>query len=181
MAAEEVCLDANAVDVSFSKSGMQFAVLTNSEVSLYSWDVQAKPPTAPKLQYRHTLSKTGTRPRRITFLNENEVYIIEESGYNEEIINRLAVDTGEINPVYENRKSEQLTSISADLEHSSLCMYQDEKGRKGGSYFEASYDKDIKSLVTTQQANPNQDTFWHNAIHHESGVSYTARRAYNFY
>lgn len=71
----EVPLNDNAVDVAFSKSGIHFAVLTNSHIAVYSWQLKSVPIKGPVLECTIPFANNKARHTQVVFVNEDEIYV----------------------------------------------------------------------------------------------------------
>ncbi|PGH27475.1 hypothetical protein AJ80_00715 [Polytolypa hystricis UAMH7299] len=167
MAAHEVPLEANAIDIAFSKSGTQIAVLTMNGFYLYNWELKLKPTPEPTLKSFYPFSDISGRARRIVFLKEDEVYVLRQNGPFGEHIERTVLETGETAPVLQEREPGIVTSIFPDLDQNSLCLYQEGGTRKHGSYFTTSVENGDQTLAPAEC--PAQDTYWHAAIQLANG------------
>ncbi|KAK2813112.1 hypothetical protein FQN50_000789 [Emmonsiellopsis sp. PD_5] len=159
MAAFDISLDSNAIDVAFSKSSTQFAVLTPTGFSLYSWDLKATPAADPELKSFYPVSNPGSRPKRIVFLGENEVYVLKQS-YSQDDIEKTVLDAKETTTVYQPTDSIILSSIFPNIQQTSLWISQEGHNRKAGSYFMTSSDANTGYLSEIPHEGPSQDTCW---------------------
>ncbi|KAK2799452.1 hypothetical protein FQN51_006939 [Onygenales sp. PD_10] len=162
MAAFDVSLDSNAIDVAFSKSSTQFAVLTPTGFSLYSWDLKATPAADPELKSFYPVSNPGSRPKRIVFLGENEVYVLKQS-YSQDDIEKTVLDTKETTTVYQPTDSIFLSSIFPNIQQTSLWISQEGQNRRAGSYFMTSSDENTGYLSEIPHDGPSQETCWADA------------------
>lgn len=123
MAHNELTLESNAIDVAFSKSGTRIAVLMSNRFSIYLWSLKSRPVPIPILESSYPLSEASTsRPRQIAFLNDNEVYVLRDSGPNSSHIERTILDTRSTEIVYQAADSEQLASIFAGTGHQAMWL-----------------------------------------------------------
>jgi elongator complex protein 1 len=123
MAQCEVTLDSNIVDVSFSLSGSRIAVLTKSDFSVFTWSLKGRPVPCPVLESSHPLPEaTGSRPRQILFLRENEVYILINRKPGQCQIQCTALTTLTTEIVYQTTPVEHIHSIFSSLGHEMLWL-----------------------------------------------------------
>lgn len=121
MAHNELKVDANVVDVAFSKSGTRIAVLMDSRFSIFLWSLKSRPVPMPILESSYPLSESpDSRPRQISFVNDNEVYVLMNSGPNTSHIEKTILETRETRIVHQTAESEQLSSIFAGIGHQAL-------------------------------------------------------------
>ncbi len=74
MALHELALDQNAIDVAFSQSNTRLAVLHETSISVFDWDIESKVPKPPSLQFTiKTVLTPGTYNRQICFYGESDV------------------------------------------------------------------------------------------------------------
>ncbi|KAF7114330.1 hypothetical protein CNMCM5793_008282 [Aspergillus hiratsukae] len=166
MAHNDVPVDSNIVDVAFSKSGTRIAVLTRDFFSIYMWSLQTRPVPSPILESSHTLPDTvHNRPRQIAFLNENEVYILRNSGPNSARIERTTLETRSTTTVYQAADSEQLLTMVTALGHEALWFsHVRQTGRPiAYSILKAFSEDDV--VVDSWDESPAVDTHWAGAVH----------------
>ncbi|PGH16468.1 hypothetical protein AJ79_01799 [Helicocarpus griseus UAMH5409] len=160
MAAFDFALESNAIDVAFSKSSTQFAVLTMKGIYLYGWDLKAGPAAEPEFKATYPLSNTPSRPRRVVFLGENEIHVLNQHGYSQEDIERTAIDTKETATVYQQKDASILSSIFPNLQQDSLWICEEGRNRKAGSYFKLSPEASGGLLTEIPHDGPAQETCW---------------------
>lgn len=121
MAHCEVAMDANIVDVAFSRTGERIAVLTRDNFSVFAWSIKQRPVPEPMLESSYPLpTATENRPRQIAFLNENEVYVLTHRESGKSQIERTALETRESKVVYEAAEGEHVQRIFSSLCHRNL-------------------------------------------------------------
>lgn len=79
MALHEVVLESNAVDVAINSSNTLLAVLHESEVCIYRYDINTKAAKDPVLDTRHAMETPASTPRQITFRGESEIFVLADS------------------------------------------------------------------------------------------------------
>ncbi|KAL4889007.1 IKI3 family-domain-containing protein [Aspergillus ambiguus] len=160
MAHNEVTLDSSIVDVAFSKSGTRIAVLMKDCFSVFMWSFKTRPVSPPILESSYPLSGApDSRPRQIAFLNENEVYILKNSGPNSTDIERTTLETRETKAVYHAADSEQLVSIFPDLTDEALWFSH--VGQPGQSIAYSTITVDSSNeVVASYPEGPTVDTYW---------------------
>ncbi|KAJ5673873.1 hypothetical protein N7462_009312 [Penicillium macrosclerotiorum] len=165
MAHNELPLDSNVVDVAFSNSGTRIAVLMNKSFSIFLWSLKSRPVPVPILESSYPLSDSpATRPRQIAFLNENEVYVLKDSGPNTTNIERTKLETRETQIVYQSADSEQLSSIFAGIGHQALWFAHSPQPGLPSSYsILESLDKDDVQCTPWAEC-PIGDTCWARAV-----------------
>jgi elongator complex protein 1 len=166
MAHNDVPVDSNIVDVAFSKSGTRIAVLMRDCFSIYMWSLQTRPVPSPILESSHPLMDTvDNRPRQIAFLNENEVYILRNSGPSSARIERTTLETRSTRTVYQATDSEQLLTICTALGHEALWFsHVRQPGRPiAYSILKAFSEDDV--VVDPWDQSPAVDTHWARAVH----------------
>ncbi|RDW57132.1 Elongator subunit IKI3 [Aspergillus mulundensis] len=161
MAHNELHLDANAIDVAFSKSGTRIAVLTNDHFSVYLWSLKSRPVPAPILESSYPLSdEKDSRPRQITFINDNEVYILRSRGPNNTCIERTTLETRETKVVYEAADSEHLVSMFSSLGHEALWFSHVPQPGQLITYSNITMPSSDEFHVTPWTQTPAVDTYW---------------------
>lgn len=169
MAACDVSLESNAVDVVFSKSSTQFAVLTMTGIYLYGWDLKALPVADPELKASYPILNASSRPRRITFLEEREIYVLSQHGYSQENIQKTDINTKETTTVYQSKDSSMLSSLFSNLQQNSLWICQEGRNRKAGSYLKLSPGGPSGFLAEIPYESPGQETSWAHATELSDG------------
>jgi hypothetical protein len=159
MALCEIDLVSNAIDIAFSKAGTKVAALTALGVSVYHWALSATPVPTPQLQSFYPFSDLSARPRRISFLNETEVYILKNRFCTDEI-ERTCLDTRETMAVFRSKNSERVSFIFPDLARNVLWFLQQGVNGKPSSYSTVSPESGNRTSVTTWNESPVQDTCW---------------------
>ncbi|KAL5000714.1 IKI3 family-domain-containing protein [Aspergillus recurvatus] len=161
MAHNELPLDANAIDVAFSKSGTRIAVLMNDHFSVYLWSLKSRPIPVPILESSYPLSgENDSRPRQITFINDNEVYILRSRGPNNTCIERTTLETRETKVVYEAADSEHLVSMFSSLGHEALWLSHVPQPGQSIAYTTITMPSSDESQVTLWPQSPAVDTYW---------------------
>ncbi|KAL4775486.1 IKI3 family-domain-containing protein [Aspergillus nidulans var. acristatus] len=161
MAHNELPLDANAIDVAFSKSGTRIAVLMNDHFSVYLWSLKSRPVPVPILESSYPLpGEKGSRPRQITFINDNEVYILRSRGPNNTCIERTTLETRKTKVVYEAADSEHLLSMFSSLGHEALWFSHVPRPGQSIAYSTITMPSSDESQVTPWPHSPVVDTYW---------------------
>ncbi|KLJ10002.1 elongator complex protein 1 [Blastomyces silverae] len=160
MAACDILLESNAIDVAFSKSSTQFAVLTMAGIYLYSWDIKVAPVADPELKATYPILNSSSRPRRITFLEEKEIYVLSQHGNSQENVEKTDIDTKETTIVYQSNDSSILSSIFPNLQQNSLWICQEGLNRKAGSYIKLSPNGANGLFAEIPHESPSQETCW---------------------
>ncbi|EGC42114.1 elongator complex protein [Histoplasma capsulatum var. duboisii H88] len=163
MAACDIPLESNAVDIAFSKSSAQFAVLTMGGIYLYNWDIKAVPLADPEFQAFCPILTSSSRPRRIAFLEENEVYVLTQHGCSQGNIERTDIDSKKTTTIYQSNNSSILSSIFPNVQQNSLWICQRGQNSKAGSYIKLSSGGANGPLTEIPHESPGQDTCWANA------------------
>lgn len=76
MALHEVLLEGNAVDVAINSSSTLIAVLHESEVCVYRYNISSKEAQDPILETRCTLEDSAAKPRQVTFRGDSEIFVL---------------------------------------------------------------------------------------------------------
>ena len=76
MALYEVLLESNAVDVAINSSSTLIAVLHESEVCVYRYNISSKEAQDPILETRCTLEDSAAKPRQVTFRGDSEIFVL---------------------------------------------------------------------------------------------------------
>jgi elongator complex protein 1 len=165
MAHCEITVDSNIVDVSFSHSGTRIAVLTRDNFSVFAWPLKKKPVPAPLLESSYPLPEAAqSRPRRISFLGDNEVYILNHFDPYQRRIERTALDTRETEVVYAVAEEKQLHSIFSSLGHEKLWFSKSFSTGAPISYSNiVPHSGDVFQSGVWNDS-PGVDTFWAEAI-----------------
>jgi elongator complex protein 1 len=173
MALCEINLDSNAIDIAFSKAGTKFAALTALGVSVYHWALSATPVPTPQLQSFYPFSDFSARPRRVSFLNETEVYTLKQHRFCPDEIERTCLDTRETMAVFRAKDSERVSSIFPDLAQNTLWFLQQGVNGKPSSYSTVFPESGNRTSVITWNESPVQDTSWAQATQlGNGGVGY---------
>lgn len=158
-------LQSNVIDVSFSKSGSRIAVLTAEGFSIYYWTPKKKPVDSPKLETTHPFSIPGDyRPRRISVLNENEVYLLKHCGASQPVIERTLLDGQQTAIVYQPSDPENVISMFPSIDQDRLWL---SRRRKGKSVSYLTIPSDSKNLNDGQlwDQSPGPETVWAESVH----------------
>lgn len=165
MAHSELELDSNIVDVAFSKSNARLAVLMKDRFSVFLWSTKNRPVPAPILESSYPLPEIPeSRPRQISLLNENEVYILKDSGPNNTQIERTTLDTRVTNVVYQSKESEQLYSILPSVGHEELWFSHTLQPGEIISYASATPAAADELSTATWDESPAVDTYYAKAV-----------------
>ncbi|KAG0156878.1 hypothetical protein PDIDSM_4060 [Penicillium digitatum] len=161
MAHNELALDSNAIDVAFSKSGARIAVLMSNKLSIYLWSLKSRPVPIPILESSCPLSDTvASRPRQIAFLNENEVFVLKDTGPNSSHIERTILDTRTTESVYQAADEEQLASIFAGIGHQTLWFSHARQPARPVSYSSIEESSSGNLDIAPWGESPNVDSHW---------------------
>ncbi|KAE8150092.1 IKI3 family-domain-containing protein [Aspergillus avenaceus] len=159
MAHNELELDSNILDVAFSKSGTRIAVLMKDRFSVFLWSLKTRPVVAPILESSYPLSDApGRTPRKIAFVNENEVYILQSNGPANSSIEQTTLENRETKVVYQAAESEQLVSIFSDLENQTIWLSHTSQHGQPITYSTISSADGFEAIPYSQS--PSVDTFW---------------------
>ncbi|KAL4927181.1 Elongator subunit IKI3 [Aspergillus undulatus] len=165
MAHNELALDSNAIDVAFSKTGTRIAVLMNDRFSVYLWSLKSRPVPVPILESSYPLSdERDSRPRQISFINDNEVYILRSRGPNSACIERTTLETRETKVIHEAADSEQLVSMFSSLGHDALWFSHAPQPGQPISYSNIVMPSSGEVQVTPWAQSPAVDTYWAKAV-----------------
>lgn len=161
MAHNELKLDSNVVDVAFSKSGTRIAVLMNSSFSIFLWSLKSRPVPMPILESSYPLSDApDNRPRQISFVNDNQVYVLMNSGPNTSHIEQTILETRESRIVYQTADSEQLSSIFAGIGHQALWFSHARQPGSSAIYSSIESDDSGEIVISPWAESPSADTHW---------------------
>lgn len=161
MAHNELGLDSNAIDVAFSKTGTRIAVLMHDRFCVFLWSLKTRPVPVPILESSYPLSDDkDSRPRQITFINDNEVYVLRSRGPNNTCIERTTLETRETKVVYESADSEQLVSMFASLGHEALWFSHTPKPGQSVAYSYLTMPSSDDSQITLWSESPAAETYW---------------------
>ncbi|OGM39887.1 putative killer toxin sensitivity protein (IKI3) [Aspergillus bombycis] len=161
MAHNELALDSNVIDVAFSKSGTRIAVLMKDCFSIFMWSLKTRPVTAPILESSYPLSDaSGSRPRQIAFINENEVYILKSSGPNNANIERTTLETRTTKIAYQAAESEQLVSVFPSLSHEALWISHISQYGQPITYSTISIPSTDEFVAAPYTQSPSVDAYW---------------------
>ncbi|KAF2441894.1 elongator complex protein 1 [Karstenula rhodostoma CBS 690.94] len=113
-------LDRNAVDVAFSRSGTRLAVLSNTDVALFAFDLQKRPVARPSFLWRSSFSE-GHIPRHVTFVGDDQLCVLTDVWDEEETFVWANEDERLVNrgPILEPGRA---SSIASDVESSKLLV-----------------------------------------------------------
>ena len=165
MAHNELKLDSNVVDVAFSKSGTRVAVLMDRSFSIFLWSLKSRPVPAPILESSYPLSDApASRPRQIAFVNDNEVYVLKDSGPNASHIEVTALETRLTCTVYQAANSEQLSSIFAGIGHKALWFSHARQAGHPVGYSSISRIDADNITITPWTESPSVETHWARAV-----------------
>jgi elongator complex protein 1 len=164
MAHNELALESNAIDVAFSKSGTRIAVLMDNRFSIFLWSLKSRPVPGPILESSYPLSDdTASRPRQIAFLNDNEVYVLKDTGPRSSQIERTNLETRATELVYQAADSEQLASIFAGIGHQALWLSHTPQPTRPIIY--SSIEVSTESVdISPWAESPNVDSHWARAV-----------------
>lgn len=161
MAHNELPLDNNAIDVAFSKTGTRIAVLMKDHFSVFLWSLKARPVATPILESSYPLSGApDSRPRQISFLQDNEIYILMTGGPNNAQIERTALETRETKIAHQAADSEHFFSIFASFDHEALWFSHVTQPGKSITYSSIIPQSVDEFAVTPCTQSPAVDTYW---------------------
>jgi elongator complex protein 1 len=161
MAHNELTLESNAIDVAFSKSGSRIAVLMSNRFSVYLWSLKSRPVPTPILESSYPLSdSSASRPRQIAFLNDNEIFVLKDSGPNSSHIERTILDTRTTESVYQAADSEQMASIFAGIGHQALWLSHARQPTRPVSYSSIEVTSSGGLDIAPWTESPNADSHW---------------------
>ncbi|KAJ6031230.1 hypothetical protein N7540_001962 [Penicillium herquei] len=164
MAHNELQLDSNVVDVAFSKSGTRIAVLMESRFSIFLWSLKSRPVPVPILESSYPLPDAPqSRPRQIAFVNDNEIYVLKDSGANQTHIEQTMLETRESRIIYEAAESEQLSSIFAGIGHQSLWFSHAPQPGQAVTYSSIEMIEN-ELVIAPWTESPSADTHWARAV-----------------
>lgn len=165
MAHNELKLDSNVVDVAFSKSGTRIAVLMDKCFAIFLWPLKNRPVPIPILESSYPLSGApGSRPRQITFVDDNVVYVLKDSGPNNSHIEQTTLQDRSTRVVYEAADSEQLSSIFAGVGHQSLWFSHYRQPSHPVTYSSIDLVQNQEASVRSWTESPSIDTHWARAV-----------------
>ncbi|KAH7061357.1 IKI3 family protein [Macrophomina phaseolina] len=124
MALHEVQLESNAVDVAVNSSSTLIAVLNDSEVCVYRYEVSNKSAHDPVFDTRHAFGDPSAKPRQIAFRGDSEICVLldsEDTG--EGLVYHKVLGQSEftIFPLDHPR----IHTIFASVDYSKLCIHDD--------------------------------------------------------
>ncbi|WEW55517.1 Putative elongator complex protein 1 [Emydomyces testavorans] len=181
MALCEVCLDYNAIDVAFSKSGTKIAVLTSKGVAIYSWQMRTMPPPNPEFDHFYPFSQPSNT-RSIAFLDESHVYMLTQKNASHAGIERINLDTKEVTSVFTAADSDRLLSIFSNIEQDTLWIARTSKSQKHTSYSCISSDESSQVAPTSWCESLAQETSWASATGSiEEGILFSLSRSGSLY
>lgn len=161
MAHNELTMDSNIIDVSFSKSGTRIAVLMHDHFSVFLWSLKGWPVVAPILESSYPLSDAPeSRPRQIAFLQENEVYILKNTGPDNTQVERTALETRLTKIAHQAANSDPLISIFPALDHEGLWFSHVTQRGKPISYSSITPQSHDEFAITSCTQSPKADTYW---------------------
>lgn len=161
----DIELQSCAVDASFSKSGARIAVLTAEGISIYSWSPKSKPVGPPKLETTIPSTTPGEyRPRRISVLNENEVYVLKHGDASQPVIERTLVDDQKTAIVYQPSEPEHVLSMFSSIDQDKLWISRRRKGKSVSYLTIASDSENVRDGQLWEQS-PGPETVWAESVH----------------
>jgi elongator complex protein 1 len=165
MAHNELALDSNAIDIAFSKTGTRIAVLMNDRFSIFLWSLKSRPVPVPILESSYPLSdEKHSRPRQIAFINDNEVFVLRNTGPNNTCIERTTLETRETKVAYEAGDSEQLISIFTSLGHEALWFSNVPRPGQTVAYSSITIPSLDEFRVNPWAQSPAVDTYWAKSV-----------------
>ncbi|KAI5289157.1 hypothetical protein KEM54_004314 [Ascosphaera aggregata] len=148
MAGHEVELDENAIDVAFSRSGRQFAVLTKSGISVYTWSLNKRPTPEPKLSCSFAFDEKLTRRLRLAFLAESHVICVGQSPELGTELRKINLETKETSIELQPADVARISSLFPDIDHHSIWFLENDRNGKCSYSFAADVDTNIlKNLI----------------------------------
>ena len=160
----DITLQSNVIDASFSKSGSRIAVLTDEGFSVYHWSPKRKPVAAPKLESTHPFSTPADcRPRHISFLNENEVYVLKHYDASQPVIEMTLLQDQKTAVIYQPTRPEHVLSIFSSIDQDKLWLSRRRKG-KSVAYVTITSNSDGRSADKIWDQSPSPETVWADSV-----------------
>ncbi|RMZ66090.1 elongator complex 1 [Pyrenophora seminiperda CCB06] len=78
MSLHTLTLESKPVDVALSKSGNRLAVLSDTDLAVYSLDLQRRPIPKPAFLWRNDAVKDHS-PRHVTFLGDEQIFVLADN------------------------------------------------------------------------------------------------------
>jgi elongator complex protein 1 len=158
-------MDSNIIDASFSRSGSRIAVLTRTNFFVFSWSLKERPVPAPLLESSHPLSEASfSRPRQITFLQDNEIIVLNHVNPHQRQIERTKLETRITETIYCATTNVQLYSIFPNITHDTLWLAS--RSNRGPTIYSTVAINESNNLqVTTWNDGPAVETHWAEATH----------------
>lgn len=169
MSLYEISLDYNIVDVAFSKSGTNKAVLTTSGFALYTWELKRGVAQEPQFAFFHSFSQPTERARQISFLSEDDVYVLKQNEFGQDKINRINISTKEEETIFVPEMLDCISAIFPDLRQGALWIAMNAHNSKARSYFYISNEVPESPSVVPWSDSPTSDTIWAHAIKLKDG------------
>ncbi|KAI9828566.1 MAG: hypothetical protein M1819_006558 [Sarea resinae] len=127
MSLHDITLKSNAVDVAFSRSGSQVAVLEGGSVTLSNWNLGKRPVSAPSLQRSFPIIvPDGSHPRQICFLGDSRIFILASSGA-KSTAQVLCLDTDEQFLPCDWILQTGVSRLFTSSDHQSICVHSDDR------------------------------------------------------
>lgn len=165
MAHNELPLDSNVIDVAFSKSGTRIAVLMENSFAVFIWSLKSRPVPAPIIESSYPLSESPSRrPRQIAFIDENEVYVLKDSGPDTDHIERTTLETRESRVVYRSADAEQISSIFPGIGHQALWFSHALRPDRPVTYSSIDFITEEDVNIAAWGESPSVDTRWARAV-----------------
>lgn len=125
MALHEVQLENNAIDLAINTSSSLIAVLHNSEVCIYRYEISTKAAQDPVLNTRHAFEHhPAARPRQIAFRDDSEIFVLLDSGdIGESLVYHKTLDQSDFSML--PLDSPKIHTIFTSVDYNKLCIQDD--------------------------------------------------------
>jgi elongator complex protein 1 len=116
----QILLDCKSVDVAFSRSGTRLAVVSDTGVALFAFDLHKRPVARPSLLWSSRFSE-GHLPRHVTFVGDDQLCVLTDMWAEEEAFVWTNEDEQMLNkgPVLEPGR---VSSIAYDVDFSRFLV-----------------------------------------------------------
>lgn len=170
MCQSEVVVDEAIVDVAFNSTGSQFAVLTQSAVHVFDWDLSTKPVSTPTPSYTAELSpREEARARQIVFCGE-KILALRQILDQGSLIEQYIASDQVFSPAHRTIEPAYIATLATDV--TSETVWFCEKGSAGSKicHFKPNddssphYELQIADSVTSSTETP-----WFKAVSCENG------------
>ncbi|KAK2749590.1 hypothetical protein FQN57_005812 [Myotisia sp. PD_48] len=168
MALCEISLESNIVDVAFSMSGDKIAILAADGLSIYTWDLNSTSGPEPQFQTFYPLDTQ--RSRQVAFLNEDEVYILSQTYFGGEKIERINLQTEVTDIIFVPKETDHISAIFSDFEQKELWVSQITRKQRARSYLYLSVVDSGAASIVPWHDSPSNDTSWASAVELHTGA-----------